>query len=131
MHLRAVDRDDAHAHEPRLRAEREHLAEQVGQGVLVTLAKARDRGVIRSLVGGDHAVGDILNTLALDHPRGALSLAVGVEQQRDHHRRLVRRAAVAVAAIGGVERQQIHLLRRRQHEPRQVILRQPVPQVRR
>ena len=35
---------------------------------LVTLAKPRDGGVIRSLVGRDHPVGDVLPALPLDHP---------------------------------------------------------------
>jgi hypothetical protein len=104
VHLGAVDRDHAHRHQARLGADREHLAEQLRQRVLVALAKASDRGVIGALVCGYHAVGDVLGALALDHARGALPLAVGVQQQRDHHRRLVRGAAVAVMAVGGVER---------------------------
>ena len=59
---------------------------------------------------------------ALDHPRGALPTRVGVDQQRDHHRRIVRRAPVPVSAVVGIERGQIHLLDRRDHEPREVIL---------
>src|ERR1017187_607847 len=97
----------------------------------MALAKARDRRVIRTLIRRDHTVGDILHALALNHPRGALPLAVGVEQQREHHPRLVRRTAVAIPAVGVIERRQIHLLDARQHEPRKMILRQPLPQTRR
>src|ERR1035441_4973278 len=97
----------------------------------MALAKTRDRRVIRTPIRRDHTVGDILHALALNHPRGALPLAVGVEQQREHHPRLVRRTAVAIPAVGAIERRQIHLLDRRQHEPRKMILRQPPPQTRR
>jgi hypothetical protein len=56
---------------------------------------------------------------------------VAVEQQRHHHRRLVRRAAPAVLAIGRIERGQIELGDRLDHEPRQVALGQPLANVRR
>jgi hypothetical protein len=131
VHLRSIDRDHPDLHHPSLRAQLQHLRKQIGERRLVALAKARDRRVIRALIRRDHAVGDVLHALALDHPRGALSLAVGVEQQREHHPRLVRRAAVTISAVGAIERRQIHLLGARQHEPRKVILRQPLPQIRR
>jgi hypothetical protein len=54
-----------------------------------------------------------------------------IHQQRDHHRRIVRRAPVTIRAIRVVERVQIQLLDRRQNEPRKVILRQPVTQAQR
>ena len=47
-------------------AEAEHLAEQVGQGLLVAGPKAGDRGVVWDLVGADHAEGDVLAAAALD-----------------------------------------------------------------
>jgi hypothetical protein len=56
---------------------------------------------------------------------------VRVHQQRDHHRRVMRRAAVTIRAIVGVERGQIHLLDDRDHKPREVIRRQPVINARR
>jgi hypothetical protein len=54
-----------------------------------------------------------------------------VDQQRDHHRRTVRRTAVPVGAVVGVERGQVDLLDDRDHEPREVIGRQPVIHARR
>jgi hypothetical protein len=48
-----------------------------------------------------------------------------------HHRRLIRRTPVAVGAIRPIRLRQIHLTHRGQHRPRQVTLRQPVPQRRR
>jgi hypothetical protein len=131
MDLRAVDRDYPDLHETLLHAEREHLTEQACQCCLVALAKPRDRRVIRHLVCRDHTVGDVLHALVLDHPRGALPLAVGVEQQRDHHRWVMGRAPMTIGAIGRVERRQIHRLHRGQHKPREVIRRQPLAKARR
>lgn len=69
MHLCAVDREYRNAGQPRLRAEPEHLAEQVGDRALVALAKPRDRRVIRLPVGRDEPHRDVLKAAALDHPR--------------------------------------------------------------
>jgi hypothetical protein len=69
--------------------------------------------------------------VTLDRARRALLGGVGVEQQRDHHRRLIGSAAMAIGAVIGVELAQIHLLNRLDHEPRQVILSQPLTQRRR
>jgi hypothetical protein len=43
VNLRAVDRDDADANQACFGAQLEHAAEQLGQLVLVALAKPRDR----------------------------------------------------------------------------------------
>ena len=131
VHLGAVDRDHLDLHQPGLGAQLEHLAEQLAQRRLVALAKARDRRVIRRLVGRDHAHRDVLMAAPLDPPRRPLPDRVGVEQQRDHHRRIVRRPAPPVVAIAGQERRQIHRLDGVEHEPREVILRQPLAQTRR
>ena len=72
---------------------------------------------------------DILITAALDHPRGPHPARVRVEQQADHHRRVISRPAAPVLAIGAIERIQIHLADGIDHEPRQVVLREPVPDV--
>jgi hypothetical protein len=110
VHLRAVDRDDLRVDQASPRAEPEHLAEQPRQHVLVALTKPRDRAVIGHPVRRDNAVGDILDAAALDAARGALPTCVRVEQQRDHHRRIVRRPPVTIVAVGGVERRQLPLL---------------------
>ena len=131
MHLRAVDRDHLHVHQARLGAQLQHVAEQLTQRPLMALAKPRDRRVIRRLVGRDHPHRDILMAAPLDPPRGPLADRVRVDQQRHHHRRVVRRATPAVVAIAGQERRQIHRLDSVQDKPREVILRQPLPQTRR
>ena len=131
MHLRPIDREHPDPRQTGVRAQRQDLAEEASDRVLVTLTKARDRRVIGALVRHDHAIGDILDALALDHPRRTLPTAIGVEQQRDHHLRIVRRAAHTIRVVGPIERVQIHVLDRRQQEPREMTRRQPIPQIRR
>ena len=114
---------------PASRAEAEHLAEEIGERLLMAGAKARDRRVIGDLVGADHPKGDVLATAALDPARGALADRVGVGEQADHHLRLVGGGAVAVGAVGGVERLDVELVDRLDHEPGEVIGGQPVTQV--
>src|SRR3954452_2705201 len=46
MHLRAVDRDHPDLDQPDLRAQRQHLPEQVREGALMPDTEARDCGVI-------------------------------------------------------------------------------------
>jgi hypothetical protein len=89
----------------------------------VTHDEARDRRVVGDPVGADHPVGDVLAAMTLDRARRALLSGVGVEQKRDHHRRLIGGAAMAIGAIVGVELGKIHLRHRVDHEPRQVVLR--------
>jgi hypothetical protein len=91
VHLRAIDGEHRHADQTGIRAKLEHLPEQAGEGRLVALAKPRDRAVIRPLVRGDHAERDVIDARPLDHPRRTPPDGVGVEQQRNHHRRIVRR----------------------------------------
>ena len=131
MDLRAVDRDDPDAHHPRVRAQPQHLPEQLAQRALVADPEARDRGVIRRLVGGDHPERDVLAAAPLDPPRRALADRVRVHDQRHHHRRIVRRATPAVPPIRSQERGQIELADRVDHKPREVIISQPLTQARR
>ena len=60
----------------------------------MALDEPRDRRVIRPLLRGDDAEGDVLDARALDDPRGADPARVGVEQQRDHLSSTGRRNAV-------------------------------------
>ena len=116
---------------PAFGAEAEHLAEEVGERVLVADAEAGDRRVVGDLVGADHPEGDVLAAAALDPSRGALADRVGVGEQGEHHLRLVRGGAVAVGAVGGVEGLEVELLDRLDHEPGEVVLGEPLAQVRR
>jgi hypothetical protein len=84
--------------------------------------------VIGDQVGADHPVRHVLDAGALDPTRGAITARVGIEQQSHHHRRLVRRPAMAVGAIVRIERAQIHLRDRVQHRPDKVTVRHPAKQ---
>jgi hypothetical protein len=56
---------------------------------------------------------------------------VSVEQQRHHHRRLVRRTSMPVDPVGRIERRQIEVGHRVKNRPHRVPLRHPVPPRRR
>jgi hypothetical protein len=101
--LGAVDRNQPDPDQAGRPAEPQHLAKQIGQGPLVAHPKLGDGGVIGHVVGADHAIGHVLRTCPLDPARGAVSLRIGVEQEGDHHSRVVGRAAVAIGAVVGVK----------------------------
>ncbi len=69
----AVERHYSHRHQPCLRAQRKHLHERLGQRLLVTGAKARDRRMIGHLIGRDHTESDVLTTAPLDSAARALA----------------------------------------------------------
>lgn len=83
--LGALDRDDPKLDQTSASAQRQNLSEQAADRGLVMRPEARDRCVIRRLVGRDHAEGDVLAAVALDRARRADSDRVGVDQQRRHH----------------------------------------------
>ena len=130
-HLGAVDGDHPDPNQPRVGAERQHLAEQPRQRALVTLAEPRDRRVIGRLIGADHARRDVLDTATLQPPRRALPDRVAVKQQRDHHRRIVRRPTMPVDPVDRVEPAQIERRDGVDDKPREMPLRQPLAQARR
>src|SRR5580704_11660214 len=98
---------------------------------LMTRAEPRDRGVIRRSVSANHPARNILPTTPLDRPGGPLTHGIAIEQQRDHHRRIVRRTTVPVSPISTIEPGEIKRLDSVQHEPRDMVLIQPIPQARR
>jgi hypothetical protein len=69
LHLRAVDRQHPDLRQPAPRAQRQHLAEQTRQRVLVALDEPGDRRVIGPLLRRDHPERDVLRAGALDDPR--------------------------------------------------------------
>jgi hypothetical protein len=127
----AIDRHHPGLHQPRPITQLEHLGEQLDQRPLVATDKARDRRVIGNQVAGDQPVSDVLAAVTLDRPRRPHPRRERVQDQRHHQRRLIRRATVTVSPIRGIKRRQVHLADRVDHKPRQVIRRQPLPDVRR
>src|SRR4051794_38920171 len=57
--------------------------------------------------------------------------AYAYSNQRHDHRRLISRPSSPVTAIDGIKGVEIHRRHRLDHEPREVILRQPLPHIRR
>ena len=87
--------------------------------------------VVRALLGRQHAKRDVLFARALDHARGPDPTRIGVEQQRNHYRRVIGRPATPIDAIGAIERIEVHLRDRVDDKPRQVPRRQPLADIRR
>src|SRR5829696_7869570 len=129
--LGPVDRDHPNARQPLLRAQRQHLAEEAGDRVLMALEEPRDRRVIRSLLRRQHAERNVLLARPLDLPRRPRPARVRVQQQRHHHRRFIGRAAAPVDAISRVEPVEVHLADGVDDKPRKMALRQPLPHIRR
>jgi hypothetical protein len=107
----AVDRDHTDPAPAQPQRTTEHCAEH-----------ARHR-VIRSPVRADHARRDVLHTAPLDPPRRALADRTGVEQQREHHRRIVRAADRSRRRDRPPQTSPDPSPRRLDHKPRQMILR--------
>jgi hypothetical protein len=115
----------------RRRASRSHRCRRTPrQRALVTLAKPRDRRVIGARFAQIRA-SRRPHTAPLDSSRRALADPIGGEQQRDHHRRIVRRPTAPIDAIGRHKRGQIHRCDRLDHKPRQMVLLQSPPDARR
>ena len=97
-HLRPIDRDHADLHQPRPRTHPEHIAEQPRQRRLVPLAELRDRRMIRHQFARSPCT-QRPPTLTLDPPRGPVTHRVRVQQQRHHHRRVIRRPTMTIRPI--------------------------------
>jgi len=107
-------------------AQSEHLAEQLGDGVLMTTPEPSKGRVVRALVGRHDPKGHIFDQPWLDEPRGPLAEAVRVEQHTDHERGVVGGSAATVLPVARIEARQIHLGDDVHDEPGQVALGQPV-----
>ena len=129
--LRAVNGDHADRRQPRVRAQRQDLAEQRTQRLLMAINEPRDGGVIGALMGGDDATRDVFYARALKRARRAHTTRPAVQQQRDHHRRLIRGAPASVSAVCRIKRVDVHHRHRVDDKPRQVIIRQPIADIRR
>jgi hypothetical protein len=90
--------------------------------------QSRDCRMIRRPIGGNHPKRHAIDAAVLDLVRRPHPLPVRVAHHRGHHRRVIRRLTMPIAAIGPIERGQIQLLERIEHKPRQMADRQPLPQ---
>jgi hypothetical protein len=87
--------------------------------------------MVRLQVRRDHPKTDILHTRPLDLPRRPDPQRIRVQQQRHHHRRVIRRPTLTVRSIRPIKHVKVHLLDRAEHRPNKMILRQPIHQRRR
>jgi hypothetical protein len=90
-----------------------------------------DGDMVGRLVGGQHSKGDVLDAAAFDLAGGAHPDAVGVQQYAQHEFGVVGGAAVAVVAVGPVERGAVELVDDVEDAPGEMVLGEPVAQVRR
>jgi hypothetical protein len=94
--LGAVQRDMAEPDQARAPAQGEHLHEEFGQGGEVASAELADGAEVRPVQRRHRLEVEALLAGAGDPPRRVDAPAVGVEQQRHHHPRVVRRIAAGL-----------------------------------
>ncbi len=85
--------------------------------------------MVGSLVGADDPEGDVLAATPLEPSGASLADAVGVGNEGQHHLRVVGGAPVAVGTVGGVERLEVELVDRLDHERDEVVLVKPIAQL--
>jgi hypothetical protein len=111
------------------RQQQQHLQKRCLEGRLVGAPEGRDRVVVRMQVRRHQPNPDVAERRPLDPARGEDAVGVAVDQKRQHQARVILRLAARHRL--GLEGVQRHPLHRRHDEVRQVVLRQPVPHVRR
>ena len=129
--LGPVERHVPQLHEPGLLAEPQHLHEQGPQRLEMPLPERGEAVMVGMLVRGQHPIRHVLVRRPLDLPRRRLARAVRVDQELDHHPRVVRRLPALFALVGGEDRREIQRLHHVAHEQGQVALGQPLAHVRR
>jgi len=127
--LGSVDRDGAEPAQACSRGNHQHLREQAAERLLRLGAEPGDRGVVRAVLSGQDPERHIGAAHPLDLPRGPHALAVGIDQQPKQHPRVVPRRASPTTAPGPLQRGRIEFLDGLQHEPHQMIRRQPFAHV--
>src|SRR5664280_2879967 len=124
--LRPVEGYPSEGDQPGLGAEGQHLDEQVVERQQVTPPEPGDRPVVRRDVGAQPPEGHVHLAAPLHLPGGGQPDRVGVDQELQHHLRVVGRGTVG-PLIGGVDRREVeHLVDRFRDEPGGVVFGQPV-----
>ncbi len=129
LQLGAVPGDQVQGYQALPGACLDRLRQQRAGRVQVRPDELRDGGMIRVQAPADDPGADVIVGGHLDLPGGPAAPAVAVQQQRGHHRRAVRAAALPVGPVPRPEPGQVHLPGQVQHPPRQVPFRQPLPRV--
>ncbi len=129
--LGAIQAEGAQRHHALGGQQPQHLAEQPAQRHLMLRPEPGDGRVIGLQPAGDHPVAHVAHAPLLDDPAGPLSLAVAIQQQRDHHLGVERRPPVPVGPVPAAELAQIQGGDRVQYDERQIVLGQPFAHVHR
>jgi len=124
--LGAIQRHMAQAHQPRFLAESQYLNKEAGQSREMVPAEIADPAVVGQLVSGQHAEVSDFPAGFLDFAGAGQPYAVGVREQQHQHPRLIRILTPGIfLLVDGVDRLQIKISSKLQHEEHQVVLRQP------
>ena len=127
LELGAVDAHQAYAQQLQLLGKQQNLQEALRHRSEVLPTKARDRVVVRVTVRRDEANPDIAVRRPLDPTAGEDPVGVAVDQQRQHHSRVIlRRARAAMVHLEGAQIDTLHSL---DHEVPKIIRREPVPKI--
>ena len=127
LELGAVDADHSHAQQLEFPGQQQNLQEALRYRGEVLPPEARDRIVVRMTVRRHKANPDVPVRRPLDPPAGENPVGVAIDQQRQHHPRVIlRRPRTPMVHLEGV---QIDPLNRRDHEMRQIVLGYPVAKV--
>jgi hypothetical protein len=78
--------------------------------------------VVRRLVADDKPITSVAPAQPLDHPARSHPVAVGVDQQRQHHRRRKRRLPGVADLAGRLEPAQVHQTDRVNDQVNDVVL---------
>ncbi len=125
----AIQGDQPQADQAGGGAQLQRLDQEPGQGLFVADSEPGDSDVVGGAVAAQDAVGDVLVAAPFDLAGGADPGAVGVQQHGQQHPGLIRGPAVSVSSIRLEERAEVELVDHVEHEPGQVVGRQPVTQV--
>src|SRR5580693_5645193 len=127
LDLRAVKPDMTELHQSRPLAQLENLREQSGKRLQAPLAEVGDGAEIRRIESDDaHEVDPLARRLG-DPARRVDAVAIAVQQQRRHHRRIKRRLS-ALARVSRFDGAKIEMLKhKRQNKARKVVLADKVP----
>ena len=123
----AVDAHQAYAQQLQLPGKQQNLQEALRHRSEVLPPEAHDRVVVGVKIRRDEANPDIAMRRPLDPTAGENPIGVAVDHKRQHHPRVILRRARA--AMVHLEDAQIDALDRLDHEMRQIIRRDPVPQI--
>ena len=88
--LGAIQGHMAEAHQPCLLAQPQNLNKEPSQSTKVAAAEIADPAVVGLLVTGEHAEGCVFPAGFLDLARAGHPDAVGVQEQHNHHSRVIR-----------------------------------------